>query len=420
MIEIFKINLEPNIDYENTNFTQLKEILQNWRLNISEEIKCLSFIKNKIETDENINNSIENEIDNDENIKLDEKIIEKYSKIFNKLQELCFQEINLISESIVIIDEIINNDNNEKTEKELNKEELVYDKINLTLNNYNKIIENINKTISSIPYMLNLYILYNKIGEEENKYIRENIKNEEENYYAEQKDNINKPVKKRNISSKKEKTIYEQNIETARSKREKMVKFSKSVKNKKFKKSYLDSKININQIKLENSIKRDNLKDMTNDLEMAKNRLKNFVYNNCVKENEIKNLMKMKQENTFLNEEIINIKNSIKELQNLYEYQLEKLESLQKERNILEKENNQLIDYINKILIDEEQKGNEDKINNKNNFDNDNDNDNYNQENNDFLINKNIDNKNINENNIINITPANFESIEMFKRLNKL
>ena len=418
MIEIFKINLEPNIDYENTNFTQLKEILQNWRLNISEEIKCLSFIKNKIETDENINNSIENEIDNDENIKLDEKIIEKYSKIFNKLQELCFQEINLISESIVIIDEIINNDNNEKTEKELNKEELVYDKINLTLNNYNKIIENINKTISSIPYMLNLYILYNKIGEEENKYIRENIKNEEENYYAEQKDNINKPVKKRNISSKKEKTIYEQNIETARSKREKMVKFSKSVKNKKFKKSYLDSKININQIKLENSIKRDNLKDMTNDLEMAKNRLKNFVYNNCVKENEIKNLMKMKQENTFLNEEIINIKNSIKELQNLYEYQLEKLESLQNERNILEKENNQLIDYINKILIDEEQKGNEDKINNKNNFDNDNDN--YNQENNDFLINKNIDNKNINENNIINITPANFESIEMFKRLNKL
>ena len=415
MIEIFKINLEPNIDYENTNFTQLKEILQNWRLNISEEIKCLSFIKNKIETDENINNSIENEIDNDENIKLDEKIIEKYSKIFNKLQELCFQEINLISESIVIIDEIINNDNNEKTEKELNKEELVYDKINLTLNNYNKIIENINKTISSIPYMLNLYILYNKIGEEENKYIRENIKNEEENYYAEQKDNINKPVKKRNISSKKEKTIYEQNIETARSKREKMVKFSKSVKNKK---SYLDSKININQIKLENSIKRDNLKDMTNDLEMAKNRLKNFVYNNCVKENEIKNLMKMKQENTFLNEEIINIKNSIKELQNLYEYQLEKLESLQNERNILEKENNQLIDYINKILIDEEQKGNEDKINNKNNFDNDNDN--YNQENNDFLINKNIDNKNINENNIINITPANFESIEMFKRLNKL
>ena len=418
MIEIFKINLEPNIDYENTNFTQLKEILQNWRLNISEEIKCLSFIKNKIETDENINNSIENEIDNDENIKLDEKIIEKYSKIFNKLQELCFQEINLISESIVIIDEIINNDNNDKTEKELNKEELVYDKINLTLNNYNKIIENINKTISSIPYMLNLYILYNKIGEEENKYIRENIKNEEENYYAEQKDNINKPVKKRNISSKKEKTIYEQNIETARSKREKMVKFSKSVKNKKFKKSYLDSKININQIKLENSIKRDNLKDMTNDLEMAKNRLKNFVYNNCMKENEIKNLMKMKQENTFLNEEIINIKNSIKELQNLYEYQLEKLESLQNERNILEKENNQLIDYINKILIDEEQKGNEDKINNKNNFDHDNDN--YNQENNDFLINKNIDNKNINENNIINITPANFESIEMFKRLNKL
>ena len=416
MIEIFKINLEPNIYYENTNFTQLKEILQNWRLNISEEIKCLSFIKNKIESDENVNISIENEIDNDENIKLDEKIIEKYSKIFNKLQELCFQEINLISESIVIIDEIINNDNNEKTEKELNKEELVYDKINLTLNNYNKIIENINKTISSIPYMLNLYILYNQIGEEENKYIRENIKNEEKNYYAEQKDNINKPVKKRNISSKKEKTIYEQNFETARTKREKMVKFSKSVKNKKFKKSYLDSKININQIKLENSIKRDNLKDMTNDLEMAKNRLKNFVYNNCVKENEIKNLMKMKKENSFLNDEIINIKNSIKELQNLYEYQLEKLESLQNERNILEKENNQLIDYINNILMEEEQKAKEDKINNINNLDNDN----YNNENNDFLINKNIDNKSINENNIINITPANFESIEMFKRLNKL
>ena len=67
----------------------------------------------------------------------------------------------------------------------------------------------------------------------------------------------------------------------------------------------------------------------------------------------------MEQENNMLNEEIMIIKNSIGELQNLYKYQLEKLEGLQYERNILEKENLQLIKYINKILLEEETKINE-------------------------------------------------------------
>ena len=214
MSEIFKINLEPKIDYENTNFEQIKQILKNWRLNISEEIKCLLFIKNKIDfsedkkEDNNLNN-IENEY---KNMQIDEKIFKKYTKIFDKLEELCFQEINLISETIVSIDDIINN-NNKEIPFEAKNEYIIYDKIYLTLNNYNKIVENINKTISSYPGILHLYLLYIKEGEDENKFIRENIKNEEEKYESEniyinmEQNNQKINIKNKNKSTGKIKAI---------------------------------------------------------------------------------------------------------------------------------------------------------------------------------------------------------------------
>ena len=421
MSEIFKINLEPNIDYENTNFDQIKQKLKNWRLNITEEIKCLIFIKNKIELKEDINND-----DNDQNGIIDEKILEKYTKIFNKLEELCIQEINLISETIVTIDERSNNLNDNLNGEDAN-DDYIFDKIKLTLNNYNKIIDNINKTISSLPYILNLYMLYNTIDEEENKYIRENINEEEEKFRTEDKkmksNNKINISKIKNKSTNRIKTINSKSDLSA-TKRERMVTFSKSVKNKKFKKLNLDNKnlnkININKIKIENNNKRENLKETILEIEAARDELKEYIYKNCIKENELKNIMKMKEDNAMLNEEIINIKNSIRELKNLYEYQLEKLECLKSEQSILEKDNIQLIGYINKILFNEEEKLNNDKNINNNNYNND-----YILQGNTNIssgetINQNINNNSISENNIINITPSNFESIEMFKRLNKL
>ena len=150
---------------------------------------------------------------------------------------------------------------------------------------------------------------------------------------------------------------------------------------------------------------------------MIRDELKEYVYNNCVKENEIKNFNKIKEDNQMLNKEIINIKNSIRELKNLYEYQLEKFECLKNEQVILENENKKLCEYIEKILLNEEQ-----RINNNNNYlnltniDNINNNINHCEDNNQNIN----DNNYITEEQIINITPANFESIEMFKRLNKL
>ena len=428
MTEIFKINLEPNIDYENTSFDKIKIILKNWRLNISEEIKCLLFIKNKIELNENNND------DDEENININQNIYDKYTKIFNKLEELCFQEINLISETIVKIDEVINNEKesiDKESNKELNKDE-IYDKINFTLNNYNKIIENINKTISSLPYILNLYLLYNKTEEEENNYIRDNIKDEEEKYNSNITNyntyNKNNKNKNNNKSMGKIKTINTQNNNNSIiSKRERMVKFSKSVKStknyKKYNKNIKNNKnskinINLNKITIKNDNIRQNLKEIISDTEIIKDELKDYVYNNCVKENEMKNYIKIKEDNIKLNEEIMNIKNSMRELKNLYEYQLERLECLKNEQIILEKENKQLCEYINQILFNEEQKIN-----------NDNDIDSYklnNIDNNNISpgkdINQNIYNNsnNITENQIINITPNKFESIEMFKRLKKL
>ena len=427
MSEIFKINLEPKIDYENTNFEQIKQILKNWRLNISEEIKCLLFIKNKIDfsedkkEDNNLNN-IENEY---KNMQIDEKIFKKYTKIFDKLEELCFQEINLISETIVSIDDIINN-NNKEIPFEAKNEYIIYDKIYLTLNNYNKIVENINKTISSYPGILHLYLLYIKEGEDEHKFIRENIKNEEEKYESEniyinmEQNNQKINIKNKNKSTGKIKAINTTNNNFNESKRERMIKFSKSVKNKKFKrcntkianKNNKNNKININQIKFENNFKKENLKEIIIVTENIKNTIKDYSYNNCVKENEMKNLLKMKEDNIILNKEILNIKESIRELNNLYEYQLEKLELLQNEQTLLEKENLQLYEYINKILKDKEQKISNlnceefYKINSYNN--------------NIEAINQNINNNSIKDNHPINITFDNYESIEMFKRLNKL
>jgi len=415
MADIFKINLEPNIDYYNTNLTEIKQKLNTWRLNISEEIKCILFINNKIDLhDKNNKDEGDEEV---EEIEIDDKIKEKYSKIFNKLEELCIQQINLISESIVDINEIIaKNRNEELKNKEDNEEEnmLLYDKINFTLNNYNKIIDNINKTISSLPYILNLYLMYNKYDEEENKYIRENMEAEEEKYnnenikYGNKKNNFN-----RNKATKKEKSNGINNTQI--SKRERMIKFSKSVQNKKFKKqnSYnpinrkKNNNITSNIIDIENDYGRENLKELTLEAKLFSDNLKEYVYSNCVKENEIKNFHKIKEENKMLSEEIINIKNSLKELNEIYESQLEKLEYLKNERSILKKENLQLCEYINKKL---DQNINDNYISEKN------------YSNNDFKsneINQNIKCNSKDESDF-NISPMDFESIEMFKRLNKL
>ena len=415
MADIFKINLEPNIDYYNTNLTEIKQKLNTWRLNISEEIKCILFIKNKIDLhDKNNKDEGDEEV---EEIEIDDKIKEKYSKIFNKLEELCIQQINLISESIVDINEIIaKNRNEELKNKEDNEEEnmLLYDKINFTLNNYNKIIDNINKTISSLPYILNLYLMYNKYDEEENKYIRENMEAEEEKYnnenikYGNKKNNFN-----RNKATKKEKSNGINNTQI--SKRERMIKFSKSVQNKKFKKqnSYnpinrkKNNNITSNIIDIENDYGRENLKELSLEAKLFSDNLKEYVYSNCVKENEIKNFHKIKEENKMLSEEIINIKNSLKELNEIYESQLEKLEYLKNERSILKKENLQLCEYINKKL---DQNINDNYISEKN------------YSNNDFKsneINQNIKCNSKDESDF-NISPMDFESIEMFKRLNKL
>ena len=421
MAEIFKINLEPNIDYENTNFNEIKEKLKNLRLNITEEIKCMLFIKNKIESKEDFNNE-------EQNFKIDEKIQEKYAKIFNKLGELCTQEINLISETIVNIDEFKNNkDKEEIINEEYKNEDFIFDKINFTLNNYNKIIDNINKTISSLPYIFNLYLLYNKTEENENKYIRENINIEEEKYCNEAKNNFkhNKIINNKKIKNLGKINTMNDIKDIPTSKRERMVEFSKSVKNKSFKKDNSNnqkntkSNENLNNVYIKNDNSRENLKELIFETEMITDDLKDYVYNNCVKENELKNILKMKEENKMLNEEIINIKNSLRELNNLYEYQLERLECLKNEQCILEKENIQLCEYINKKLIEKEQQINIDK----NIYNDDNKND-INIVNNFFpnkeLNGNNIVNNNPPDNTEINITPVNFESIEMFKRLNNI
>ena len=390
MESIFKINLEPNLNYENVNLIQIKNKLKDLRLNISEEIKCLSFIKQNINK-ENINK--------DENFDINEALVQKYSLILNKLNELCIEEINYISETIIILDEKIKKD---KTNNEIyfDKDDNIYDKIDLTINNYNKIIDNINKTISSLPYIFNLYLAYNNDLEEENNFIRNNIEKEEEKYGIE--------IKKLNKKKKVEKYKFvEKKENNATQKREKMMKFNESLKNLNTKKNSRIKNNNNENNKINSSIEnnKNNLNKKVNEIELEKDELKNFVFKNCIKENEIKNFNKIKEDNKILNDEILKLKNIIKELKERYEYQNQKLEKLKNERLILENENFKLIEYVNKIFSEEEKNNDFDKNSDKNNNINTTNNSNY------------IKN---NEENAININPNNFESIEMFKRLNKL
>ena len=385
MESIFKINLEPNLNYENVNLIQIKNKLKELRLNISEEIKCLSFIKQNINKDENFD--------------INEALIQKYSLILNKLNELCIEEINYISETIIILDEKIKKD---KTNNEIyiDKDDNIYDKIDLTINNYNKIIDNINKTISSLPYIFNLYLAYNNDLEEENNFIRNNIEKEEEKYGIE--------IKKLNKKKKVEKYKFvEKKENNATQKREKMMKFNESLKNLNTKKNSRIKNNNNENNKINSSIEnnKNNLNKKVNEIELEKDELKNFVFKNCIKENEIKNFNKIKEDNKILNDEILKLKNIIKELKERYEYQNQKLEKLKNERLILENENFKLIEYVNKIFSEEEKNNDFDKNSDKNNNINTTNNSNY------------IKND---EENVININPNNFESIEMFKRLNKL
>ena len=370
---------------------QIKNILKNLRLNISEEIKCLSFIKQNIEKNEEINKG--------DSIEINEKILQKYSSILIKLNELCIEEINYISETLIILDKkISNNDLN------LNKDDIIYDKIDLTLNNYNKIIDNINKTISSLPCIFNLYLLYNKIEEEENQFIRNNMEIEEKNLKIVNNESY---LKKKKINLKKE-----EGKNNSISKREKIMKFSLFVQNLNNKKNIKNKKELVSDKNEKNNdinIIKTNLQDKIKEVKEKKNELKSCVFKNCVKENELKNLSKMKEDNKILKEDISNLKNLIQELNDSYEYQNNRFEKLKEERKDLESENNKLIEYIKNILLKQE------KINVlgdiKNNVIN-------NQEINED-INYNIDFKKFNDINSININPTNFESIEMLKRLNK-
>ena len=355
MENIFKYNLEPNINYENINFNQVKEILKNLRLNISDEIKCITFIKNKLKKD-NINI--------DENCEINETLLKKYCLILDKLNELCLEEINYISETIIILDSRIK-ETNDKTNLDSQKEDIIYDKIDLTVSNYNKIIDNINKTISSLPYIFNLYFLYNKIEDEENKYIRDNIEKEEIIYKQEHKDtNKNKKIDK--IKKEEEKEI---------TKREKMIKFNDNLKNLNAKKNIKIKNADINednQSKTNSENNKENLRKMIKELNSKKNELKNFIFKYCIKENEIKNFNKIKEDNKILNEEITKLKNIFKELNDRYKYQNEQLENLKNERITLENENSKLIEFIKIILLDDLKNSNNNIIdtnNIKNSFD---------------------------------------------------
>ena len=355
MENIFKYNLEPNINYENINFNQVKEILKNLRLNISDEIKCITFIKNKLKK-ENINI--------DENCEINETLLKKYCLILEKLNELCLEEINYISETIIFLDTRIK-ETNDNTNLDSQKEDIIYDKIDLTISNYNKIIDNINKTISSLPYIFNLYLLYNKIEDEENKYIRDNIEKEEIIYKQEHKDtNKNKKIDK--IKKEEEKEI---------TKREKMIKFNDNLKNLNAKKNIKIKNADINednQTKTNSEINKENLRKMIEELNSKKNELKNFIFKYCIKENEIKNFNKIKEDNKILNEEITKLKNIFKELNDRYKCQNEQLENLKNERINLENENSKLIEFIKIILLDDLKNSNNNIIdtnNIKNSFD---------------------------------------------------
>ena len=286
MESIFKINLEPNINYESVNLFEIRNILKNLRLNISEEIKCLSFIKQNIEKNYEINK--------EDNFEINQKLKKKYSQILIKLNELCVEEINYISETLIILDKTIKENTNENDFENI-KDSIIYNKINLTLSNYNKIVDNINKTLSSLPYIFNLYLLFYQTEDEENKFIRNNMDVAEENYKNENnKINIKKKNKKHKKEEEKEESII---------KREKMIKFSESLKNiNKSKKLNLRNELKIKNDENNNNIEiiKNKLQDKVKQTEKQKGQLKSFIFNNCIKENELENFMKIKEDNRIV------------------------------------------------------------------------------------------------------------------------
>ena len=402
MESIFKINLEPNINYESVNLFEIKNILKNLRLNISEEIKCLSFIKQNIEKNYEINK--------EDNFEINQKLKKKYSQILIKLNELCVEEINYISETLIILDKKIKENTNENDFENI-KDSIIYNKINLTLSNYNKIVDNINKTLSSLPYIFNLYLLFYQTEDEENKFIRNNMDIAEENYKNENnKINIKKKTKKHKKEEEKEESII---------KREKMIKFSESLKNiNKNKKLNLRNELKIKNDENNNNIEiiKNKLQDKVKQTEKQKGQLKSFIFNNCIKENELENFMKIKEDNRILKEKIFNLKNIFQKLNNSYENQNEIFEKLIKERIYLENENLKLIEYVNNILLNKENNSNLES-NKDNLLESTNKGINFKEKN---LIKNNLEYNSEEDIKIINTEPNNFDSIEMLKKLSKL
>ena len=131
--------------------------------------------------------------------------------------------------------------------------------------------------------------------------------------------------------------------------------------------------------------------------------MKSLIFKNCIKENELKNFKKIKEDNKILKERIFNLKNFFQELNTSYENQNEKLEKLKKERFDLENENLKLIEYVKNIILNAEK--NNDLENNKDILF-------------DYVNNNNNNFEEKNENNI-NMETNNFDSLEMMKKLSK-
>lgn len=384
MSEIFKITLEPVLDFKSLTPSAITEKLKNWRINMSEEINCLLFIQNKIEKSTYVN--------------FEKDIQEKYSLIFSKLQELCTQEISLISEGIIDIDNINKIKNND-----INDSFIIFDKINFILNNYNQIIDNINQTISSMPSILDLYLLYIKQESDNNKYIRENINEEQKNCSDKKKKNDVK------IFGYSTKNSYRSN-NSENSKLSRRLNYSKNL-NKKNIISKTSIKNDENKIK-ENIInENNNLKKTVFETKRICEEMKKNVNENCVNQNELKTYMKIKEDNIFLSNEIENMKGDLKNIENLYNMQIEKLKNLYDEQLMLANENNYLCNLINQKIHEYEME-NDNNMNNIQQI---------------STTNMNLFSNNINKNmsgnykNIVldDIIPQSFESTEMLKRLNK-
>ena len=184
-----------------------------------------------------------------------------------------------------------------------------------------------------------------------------------------------------------------------------MIKFSDSLKNLN-KNKILKQRNELNNNKEKNNdieIIKNILQKRIKETEKQKNELKSLIFKNCIKENELKNFNKIKEDNKILKERILNLKNLFKELNTSYENQNEKLEKLKKERFDLENENLKLIEYVKNIILNAEKNNNLE--NNKDIL--------FDYSNNNIV---NFEEKN--ENNI-NMETNNFDSLEMMKKLSK-